>query len=96
MAPVEFVLVAPDTSIKRNKNEKIEIAVAISHFDRVFLLQFSLVFARWNRRLAHESIPSNSLGNCRLSACCLNSFVEPLLIDEIGNKPTDDRSLTFW
>ena len=24
----------------------------------VFLLQFSLVFARWNRRLAHESIPS--------------------------------------
>ena len=56
MAPVEFVLVAPDTIIKRNKNEKIEIAVAISHFDRVFLLQFSLVFARWKRRLAHESI----------------------------------------
>ena len=24
----------------------------------VFLLQFSLVFARWNRRLAHESISS--------------------------------------
>ena len=37
MAPVEFVLVAPDASIKRNKNEKIEIAVAISHFDRVFI-----------------------------------------------------------
>ena len=37
MAPMEFVVVAPDTSIKRNKNEKIEIAVAISHFDRVFI-----------------------------------------------------------
>ena len=37
MATVELVLVAPDTSIKRNKNEKIEIAVAISHFDRVFI-----------------------------------------------------------
>ena len=37
MAPVEFVLAAPDTSIKINKNEKIEIAVAISHFDRVFI-----------------------------------------------------------
>ena len=37
MAPVEFVLVAPDTSIKINKNEKIEIAVAISHFDKVFI-----------------------------------------------------------
>ena len=37
MAPVEFVLVAPDTSIKRNKNVKIEKAVAVSHFDRVFI-----------------------------------------------------------
>ena len=37
MAPVEFVLVAPDTIIKINKNEKIEIAVAISHFDKVFI-----------------------------------------------------------
>ena len=37
MAPVEFILAAPDTSIKRNKNEKIVIAVAISHFDRVFI-----------------------------------------------------------
>ena len=37
MAPVDFVLVAPDTSTKRNKNEKIEIAVAISHFGRVFM-----------------------------------------------------------
>ena len=37
MAPVEFALVAPATSIKRNKNEKIDIAVAISHFDRVFI-----------------------------------------------------------
>jgi hypothetical protein len=37
MAPVEFVLVAPDTSIKIKKNEKIEIAVAISHLDRVFI-----------------------------------------------------------
>ena len=37
MALVDFVLVAPDTSIKRNKNEKIEIAVAISHLDRVFI-----------------------------------------------------------
>ena len=58
MAPVELVLVAPDASIKRNKNENIEIAVAISHFDKVFLLQYFLVFARWIRRLAHESIPS--------------------------------------
>ena len=41
-------------------------------------------------------LPSKSVGNCRLSACCLSSFVEPLLIDEIGNKPTDDRSLMFW
>ena len=37
MAPVGFVLVAPDKSIKINKNEKIEIAVAISHLDRVFI-----------------------------------------------------------
>ena len=37
MAPVELVLVAPDASIKRNKNENIEIAVAISHFDKVFI-----------------------------------------------------------
>ena len=37
MAPVEFVLVTPDTSIEKNKNEKIEIAVLISHFDRVFI-----------------------------------------------------------
>ena len=37
MATVELVLVAPDTSIKRNKNEKIDIAVAISHFDKVFV-----------------------------------------------------------
>ena len=37
MAPVELVLVAPDTSTKRNKNEKINIAVAISHFDKVFI-----------------------------------------------------------
>ena len=37
MAPVEFVPVAPDTSIKINKNEKIDIAVAISHFDKVFI-----------------------------------------------------------
>ena len=37
MALVDFVLVAPDTSIKRNKNEKIDIAVAISHLDRVFI-----------------------------------------------------------
>ena len=37
MAPLEFVLVAPDTSIKINKNEKIEIAVAISHFDMVLI-----------------------------------------------------------
>ena len=37
MATVGFVLAAPDTSIKRNKNEKIDIAVAISHFDRVFI-----------------------------------------------------------
>ena len=37
MVPVELVLVAPDTSIKRNKNENIEIAVAISHFDKVFM-----------------------------------------------------------
>ena len=37
MAPVEFVLVAPDTSIKINKNVKIGIAVAISHFDKVFI-----------------------------------------------------------
>ena len=37
MAPVEFVLVAPDTSIKINKNEKIDIAVAISHLDKVFI-----------------------------------------------------------
>jgi hypothetical protein len=35
MAPVEFVLVAPD--IKINKNEKIEITVAISHFDKIFI-----------------------------------------------------------
>jgi len=34
---VAFVLVAPATSIKRNKNEKIEIAVAISHFDKFFM-----------------------------------------------------------
>jgi hypothetical protein len=58
MASVELVLVAPDASIKRNKNENIEIAVAISHFDKVFLLQFSSVFAEWNRRLTHESIPT--------------------------------------
>ena len=37
MASVELVLVAPDASIKRNKNEDIEIAVAISHFDKVFI-----------------------------------------------------------
>jgi hypothetical protein len=37
MALVDFELVAADTSIKRNKNEKIEIAVAISHLDRVFI-----------------------------------------------------------
>ena len=37
MAPLEFVLEAPATSIKRNKNEKIEIAVAISHQDKVFM-----------------------------------------------------------
>ena len=37
MAPVEFVLVAPDTIIKINKNEKIEIAVATSHLDIVFM-----------------------------------------------------------
>ena len=37
MAPVEFALVAPDTSIKINKNEKIEKAVAISHLDKVFI-----------------------------------------------------------
>ena len=37
MVPVELVLVVPDTSIKKNKNEKIEIVVAISHFDRVFI-----------------------------------------------------------
>ena len=37
MALIEFVLVAPDISIKRNKNEKIELAVAIRHFDRVFI-----------------------------------------------------------
>ena len=37
MASVELVLVAPDASIKRNKNENIEIAVAISHFDKVFI-----------------------------------------------------------
>ena len=37
MALVDFVLVAPDTSIKRNKNEKIEKAVAISHLDKVFI-----------------------------------------------------------
>ena len=34
---MEFALVAPDKSIKINKNEKIEKAVAISHFDRVFM-----------------------------------------------------------
>ena len=37
MAPVGFVLVAPDKSIKINKNEKIEKAVAISHFNMVFI-----------------------------------------------------------
>ena len=37
MAPLDFVLLAPDTSIKINKNEKIERAVAISHFDKVFI-----------------------------------------------------------
>ena len=37
MALVDFVLVAPDTSIKINKNEKIEIAVVISHLDIVFM-----------------------------------------------------------
>ena len=37
MASVELVLVAPDASMKRNKNEKINIAVAISHFDKVFI-----------------------------------------------------------
>ena len=37
MASVELVLVAPDASIKRNKNENIVIAVAISHFDKVFI-----------------------------------------------------------
>jgi hypothetical protein len=37
MAPLEFVLVAPDKSIKRKMNEKIEIAVAISHFDMVLI-----------------------------------------------------------
>ena len=37
MAPVGFVIVAPVTSIKINKNEKIEIAVAISHFDKFFM-----------------------------------------------------------
>ena len=37
MAPEGFVLLAPDTIIKINKNEKIEKAVAISHFDRVFI-----------------------------------------------------------
>ena len=37
MAPVEFVLLAPDKSIKINKNEKIDTAVAISHFDKVFI-----------------------------------------------------------
>jgi len=56
------VQVAPDISIKIHENEKIDIAVAISHFDKVFmwffLIQFSLVFARWNRRLEYESIPS--------------------------------------
>ena len=58
MAPLEFVLVALDEGIKSNKNEKIEIAVAISHFDKVFLLQYSRFFARWNRRLAYDLIPS--------------------------------------
>ena len=42
MAPVELVLVAPDIGIKRNVNEKIDIAVAVSHFDRVFI-KFSCV-----------------------------------------------------
>ena len=37
MATLELVLVAPDTSIKRNKNEKIDIAVAMSNFDKVFV-----------------------------------------------------------
>ena len=37
MALVDFVLAGPDTSIKRNKNEKIEKAVAISHLDKVFI-----------------------------------------------------------
>ena len=37
MAPMELALVSLDDSIKRNKNEKIDIAVAVSHFDRVFI-----------------------------------------------------------
>ena len=50
MAPLEFVLVALDSGIKSNKNEKIEIAVAISHFDKVFIW-----FSCFN-------IPDSSLG----------------------------------
>jgi len=50
MAPLEFVLVALDTGIKSNKNEKIEIAVAISHFDKVFI------------RFSCFNIPDSSLG----------------------------------
>ena len=37
MSPMEFALVAPDKSIRINKNEKTEMAVAISHFDKVFI-----------------------------------------------------------
>ena len=50
MAPLEFVLVALDTGIRSNKNEKIEIAVAISHFDKVFI------------RFSCFNIPESSLG----------------------------------
>jgi hypothetical protein len=40
--------------------------------------------------------PQNSVSIRRLGGCCLSSFVEPLLTDEISNKSTGDRSLMFW